>query len=100
MTGNPTRERKLLKQPLHALLVLWNVRIQLRVRAFQVGIGDHARATVPGTADEDGAQVVIVDNAIQVRVNEVQARSGSPMSEQPGLDVLQPQRLTEESVLV
>ena len=94
MTGNPSRERKLLEQPLHALLVLWNVRIQLRVRAFQVGIGDHARASVPGTADEDGAQVVIVDDAIQVCVDEVQARSSSPMSKQPGLDVLQSQRFT------
>src|SRR5208283_2370658 len=43
VAGDSARKGKLLEQPLHALLVLGNVRVDLAVRPLQVGISHQAR---------------------------------------------------------
>ena len=48
MAGNAAGERELLEQSLHALLVLRDVRINLAVCSFEVGVRDQSRAPCPG----------------------------------------------------
>ena len=48
MARDATRERELGEQPLHSLFVLCDVRIDLGVGPFQVGIGDDAGPPWPG----------------------------------------------------
>ena len=68
--------------------VLRDVRIDLAVGAFQVGVGHQARPAVAGPGDVDHVQVVLLDDPVQVDVDEVQARRGAPVAQQPRLDVL------------
>jgi hypothetical protein len=53
-----------------------------------------------GTGDVDHVEVVLLDHPVQVDVDEVQTRRGSPVAEEPRLDVLLGQRLLEQRVVV
>jgi hypothetical protein len=48
---------------------------------------------------KDRVEVARLDDAVHVRVHEVQARRGAPVAEQPRLDVLKGQRLAQERVV-
>ena len=96
---DPAGERELAEQPLHALLVLRDVRVQLAVGALQPGAGHEARPAVAGPGDVDRAQVVARDHAVEVRVDEVQPRRRAPVAEQPRLDVLERERLAQQRVV-
>ena len=72
---------------------LRDVRIELAVRPFQIRVGDQARPAVPGAGDVDHVQVVLLDQPVEMDVDEIQARRGAPVSQQPRLDVLELQRL-------
>ncbi len=95
-----TGERELLEQPQQAVLVLADVRIDLAVGALQVGVGDETGSTVPGTSDVEHAEVVLLDHPVQVGVEKVQARRGTPVAEEAGLDVLLGEGLFQEGVVV
>ena len=99
VAGNAAGERELGEEPLQARFVLADVRIDLAVRPFQVGVGHQRRPTVPGAGDVEHVQVVLFDDPIQVNVEEVLARRGSPMAEQAGLDVLKLQWLLQERIV-
>ena len=43
---------------------------------------------MPGAGDVEHVQVVLFDQPVQMDVNEVQTRRGSPVAEEPGFDVL------------
>ena len=88
------------EEPLHARLVLRDVRIDLAVGAFEIGVGDQRRPAVAGTGDVDHVEVVLPDHPVQVHVDEVQARRRAPVAEQPRLDVLAGERLLQQRVVV
>ena len=93
------REGELAKQPPQALLVVPDVGVHLAVGPFEVRVRDEGRSAVPGTGDEDRVEVVRLDHAVHVRVDEVEPRRRAPVAEQAGLDVLRPQRLTQQRVV-
>ena len=78
VAGDAAGERELGEQAFHARFVLGDVGIELAVGAFQVGVGHHAGSAVAGAGDEDGVQVILLDDAVQVDVEEVQARAWCP----------------------
>jgi hypothetical protein len=96
---DPAREAELLEQAPHALLVLADARIHLAVGAFEVGVRDGGRPAVPGPDHVDHVEVVLLDHAVQVRVEEVQARRGAPVPEQARLHVLARERLAQQRVV-
>ena len=98
MAGYSAWKRKLLEQLLHACFALPNIRVELAVRALEVGIGYHAGATVTGAGDVDGVQVEILDQAIEVDVDEVQPGRGTEMPQQARLDVLHLERLAQQRI--
>ena len=53
VTPNPTGEGELLEESPHALGVARDVRIELAVGPFQVGVGHQGGATVARTGNED-----------------------------------------------
>ena len=61
-----------------SLDVLGDVRVVLAVRAFEIGVGDQGRAAVPGPGDVDHVEIELADDAVQVRVDEVEARASCP----------------------
>ena len=58
MAGNAAGERELGEQSLQARLVLADVRVDLAVRPFEVGVGHQRRPAVPGAGDVEHVQVV------------------------------------------
>ena len=99
VAGDAAGERELREEPLHARLVLADVGINLAVGSLQVGVGHQRRPAVPGAGDVEHVQVVFLDDPVQMDVEEVLARRGSPVTEQARLDVLELQRLLEERVV-
>ena len=71
-----------------------------RVGAFEIRVRHHARTAVAGPADVDHVQVVLLDDAIAVHVDEIEPGRGAPVSQQPRLDVLQAQRLGQQRIVV
>ncbi len=71
-------ERELLEELAQALFVLALVRVDLRVRAFQVDRAEHPGRAVPGPGQEDHVEVVLLDQPVQVDVDEARARGSIP----------------------
>ena len=92
-------EGELPKEPPKAFLVAPDVRVDLRVGALEVGVGDERRPAVTGAGHEDRVQVVRLDRAVQVRVEEVQTRRRPPVTEEARLDVLERERLAQQWVV-
>ena len=74
--------------------------IDLAVGPFQVRVGDHARRAVARPGDVDHVQIVLLDDAVEVDVDEVQPGRGAPVAQQPRLDVLAAQRLLQQRIVV
>ena len=89
MTGNSTGKRELLEETLQAFFVLRDVRINLAVCAFEICIRYKAGATVSRSGDVDGIEIMLLDQAIQMYIDEVQSGSRAPVAEKPGLNVFQ-----------
>ena len=96
---DPTRKRELSEERSQARLVARDARIHLRVGPFEVDVGDEGRASVSGSGDVDGVQIVLADQPVQVDVDQVEAGGGAPVAEQPRLDVLCFQRHAQQRVV-
>ena len=83
---------------MHALDVLGDLRIDLRVGALEVARRDQRRTTVAGAGQVDDLLTGVLDQPGGMRVEEGQTRTGAPMPEQSGLDVFRRQRLTQQRV--
>ena len=92
-------EGELPEEPSHPGLVLADRRVQLGIGAFQVGVRHDPRAAVPWPGDVDDVQVPVLDHPVQVRVDQVEARRGAPVPEQPGLHVLWLQFLGQQRIV-
>jgi hypothetical protein len=99
VTADASRERELLEEALQALSILRLVRVDFGVDSFEVGVGNDARGTVARTGDEEGIEIVLLDQAVHVDVGEGLARVRTPMSEKPRLDVLSLERFLQQRVL-
>ena len=96
---DPAGERELAEQLAHALFVARDVGVDLGVAALEPGRRDKSRAAVPGAGDVHRVEVALHDCAVHVRVEQVEAGGGAPVAEQPRLDVLERQRLTQQRVV-
>ena len=72
--------------------------VQLAVCPLQVRVRDVGRPAVARARDEDRVQVAHSDRAVQMRIDEVEARHGSEVAEQPRFHVLGLQRLPQERI--
>src|ERR1035438_7720326 len=75
-------KRELLEQALQSGGVLGNGRVELAVRAFEVRVRDDARPTVAGARHVEHREVALDDRAVEVAVDEVQARRRAPVPEE------------------
>ena len=78
---------ELREQALEARLILAHVRVNLAVRTLEIGAADHRRPAVPGTRYVDHVEVVFLDDAVQMRVDEILPGRRAPVAEQHPLDV-------------
>jgi hypothetical protein len=99
MAGNAAGERKLFEELLYPLSILGNIGVHLAVCALQVGVGDHARSPMPRAADVDHVEVVLLNHAIEMYIDEVQPRRGASVSKQSRLDVCQRQGFLQQGIV-
>src|SRR6202012_3943491 len=92
-------ERELPEQLAHAFGISGDVWIDLAVGALEIGIGYHARTAMAGATHIDHVEVESADHAIEMGIDEVQARRRPPMAEQARLDVLSPQRFAQQGIV-
>ena len=100
MTRDAAGERELGEQPLHPVLVLRDVRVHFAVGALQICVGHDAWTAVARTRDVDHVQVVRVDDAVQMGVDEVQPRRRAPVAEQARFDVRQGEPFLQQRIVV
>ena len=75
--GDAAGKRELAEERAQAVFVFRDVRVELRVRALEIGVRDQPGAAVTGAGDVDRRQIASLDRAVQVRVDEVEARASS-----------------------
>jgi hypothetical protein len=88
------------EQPPHALDVLRDARVDLRVRSFEIDVRHDRRAAVTRSRQIDDVGVRLAHEAIEMDVDEAQPRRRSPVAEQARLDVLRLQRVAQERILL
>ena len=96
---NPARKRELFEQLPHPLGVRRDVRIELAVGALEIRVRHQPRPAVARSGDVDHLEVALGDDAIEVDVDEVQARRRPPVAEEPRLRVLELERLAQQRVV-
>src|SRR5437763_9314161 len=99
MAGDPSGERELAKQTTQSLLVATDVRVHLAVGAVEIRPCNQSWTAVTRSRHVDRTETARADRAIHVGVDEIQARRGAPVTEQPRLDVLRPQRSAEQRIV-
>src|ERR1039458_9723063 len=67
MAGDASGEWKLEKKFLQPGFILTDVRINLAVCSFKIGVAHNRRATMAGPGDVNHVEVVFFDDAVQVR---------------------------------
>src|ERR1039458_1523458 len=91
MAGDASGEWKLEKKFLQPGFILTDVRINLAVCSFKIGVAHNRRATMAGPGDVNHVEVVFFDDAVQVRVNKILSGRRAPVSQQHVLHVSQRQ---------
>ena len=81
------RERELLEELLHALLVAGNVRIDVRIAAVEIVVGNEEVSAVSGTRQKNQVEVIALYYAVQVNEHEVLSRDRAPVADDLLLDV-------------
>ena len=89
VTGNSSGKRELLEEPLQAFFVLRDVRIDLAVCAFKICIRYEDGTAVSRYGDVDGIEIMLLNQAIQMYIDEVQPGCCTPVAKKPWLNVFQ-----------
>ena len=87
MAGNATRKRKLGEQFFKSRFILADMRVYFGVSPFQVGVGDQRGTAMPRASDVDHVQVPGFDHTVEMYINEVLARRGTPVPEEHMFDM-------------
>ena len=93
-------EGEVLEELLHALGVLAFIRVHLGVRALEIRGAEHTRRAVPRAGHEDHIEILAHDHPVHVHPHERQRWARSPVPKQPALDMFDPQRFSEERVVL
>ena len=99
MAADPAGEGELLEQAAHAVGILGDLAVDLRVRAFEVDIRDQRRRAVPRTGKKDDVEVVFLDQPVEVDVDQAHAGIGAPVAQQPPFDMLGLERLAQQRIV-
>ena len=97
--GDAVGPGELAEEALEAVVIALDVGIDLGVGAFEIGVGDDAGSAVAGTDDEHHVGVLVADDAVEVEIDEVEARGGAEVAEQARLDVVAGERAAEQGIV-
>ncbi len=100
MTRDATGEGELFEQPFHPIFVLRDDRVHFGVGALQIRVGHNPRTAVARTDNVNCVEVVLLDDAVQMGVDEIQSWRGAPVPKEARFDVLESQRSSQERIVV
>ena len=100
MARDAARKRELGEQFLHSGFIGRNIRINLAVGSFEIGIRDQPGTAMTGAGDVDHVEVVFLDDPVKVNVNEIQTGRRPPVTEKTRFDVILCERLLEQRIVV
>ena len=98
VAGDATGKGELPEKPPQTLLASGDRRVELAISAFQIRVRHQTRSAVARPGDVDHIEVSLLDSPVEMDVDEVEAGGGAPMAEQPGLDMLQFERLSKQGI--
>src|SRR5690349_17773132 len=87
VTRYSVRPGKLAEQPFDSIAILFNIRVGLRVRSLQVSVCNDPWPAMSWTNDVHHVEVVHPNEAVQMRINEVQTRRSPPMPQKPRFNI-------------
>ena len=96
---DPSGEGELLEETPHSFLVHRDVGVDLAVGPLQVRVRDEAGAAVARSRDVDHVEVLVLDDAVQVHVHEVEPGGRPPVPEEARLDVVDDEGLPQQRVV-
>src|SRR6266511_4273671 len=96
---NPARKRELPEELAQSRRVAPDVRIDLAVGPFQIGIRDQPWAAVSWPGDVEHVERALPDRAVQVDVDQIQPRRRAEVAQQARLDLLCLERLVPQRVV-
>ncbi len=97
---NASGRREAAEEAAEAGDVARDLGIDLGVGPLEIDVRKERRAAVAGTREEDHVQLFLHDQAVQVDVEEVQARRRAPVSEEARLDVVPRERLPKKGIVL
>jgi hypothetical protein len=100
VAGNSSWKRKLNEELPKPGLILADVGIDLTVSALEVSVANHGRPAVPRPGDVNHVQVIFLDDAIQVDVDEILPGGRTPVSQQHVLHIRERQRPLQQRIVV
>lgn len=100
MTWDTTWRRELPKQFTNAFGIFCDSGVNLCIGPFQVDVGNQCGATMSGSREVDGVDIVILNQPIDVDIDKTQSSRCAPMSEQAWFDVYGLQWLSEQGIFL
>ena len=100
MAGNSPGKRKLKEELSQSGFILTDIGIDFAICAFEVRVTHNRRAPVPGTGNVNHVEVVLLDDTVQMRIDEILSGSRPPVSEQHVLDICESQRPFQQRIVV
>ena len=100
VTWNAVGPGELAEQPLHPVPATIDIRVDLGIGSLQVGVRHQARAAMARTDNADHVQVIQLDQAIEMDVDEIQPRRRAPMAKQARFEVFQPKRNLKKRIVL
>ena len=99
VAGDASGNRELAEETAHALLVRADIRIDLAVRPFEVGVGHQPRRAVAWPPHRHHVEVAQDDGPVEVGVDEIEAWGRAPVAKQARLHVSEGNGLAQQRVV-
>ena len=99
MAGDTAGEGEPLEELFHAVLIPGDIGIDLGIAAVQPVLRHHSVAAVTGAGEVDHVQIIPLDDPVQMRIDEVLARAGTPVAHDGLFQVRGGQRPLQQGVI-
>ena len=99
MAGDTAGEGEPLEELFHAVLIPGDIGIDLGIAAVQPVLRHHGVAAVTGAGKVDHIQIIPLDDPVQMRIDEVLARAGTPVAHDGLLQIRGGQRPLQQGVI-
>src|ERR1035438_2864006 len=99
VAGHAARCGELAKHEPQAVFIVRDLRVDLGVCAFKIGAGIQRGTPVSRTRNVDDVRIVLFDQPVQMNIDEVLSRRGSPVTEQPWLDLFRFKWLAKQRIV-